>query len=97
MTELPFTEFLKKKGVKQATITILEEEEITDYTTLKALTEEDINGLNLKVGQKALIRNLTVGGKSRMKGMSYISSRYFVYYVEFLSCFNFVNGLCALG
>ena len=63
-------EFLKKKGVKQASIKVLEEEEITDYTTLKALTEEDINGLNLKVGQKALIRNLTVGGKSRVKGMS---------------------------
>ncbi|XP_052062619.1 uncharacterized protein LOC127702455 [Mytilus californianus] len=63
--DLSFEELLKIKGVKEATIKLLEEEEISDMVTLQALSEDDINGLGLKTGQKAIIRNLTTKAKSR--------------------------------
>lgn len=64
--DLSFQELLKIKGVKEATIKLLEEEEISDIVTLQALSEDDINGLGLKTGQKAIIRNLTTKAKSRI-------------------------------
>ncbi|VDI83049.1 uncharacterized protein LOC143080004 isoform X1 [Mytilus galloprovincialis] len=64
--DLTFEEFLKRQGVTKATIQLLEEEEIADKVTLGALSEDDINGLGLKVGQKAILRSLTTKAKSRL-------------------------------
>lgn len=57
--DIPFEEYLKKQGLTESTIKLLRAEEIDDVKTLKALTEDDINGLGLKLGQKATLRNLT--------------------------------------
>lgn len=65
--DLPFDEYLKSQGVKDSTIDILKQEDVTDLSTLGALTDADLNELGLKLGQRAVIRKLSV--KSRQNSI----------------------------
>ncbi|XP_061189194.1 uncharacterized protein LOC133197254 isoform X2 [Saccostrea echinata] len=54
-----FREYLLSNGLNEATVQKLLNEEIEDFQTLKILSEEDIEKLDLKTGQKARVRSLT--------------------------------------
>ncbi|XP_062589573.1 uncharacterized protein LOC134251202 isoform X2 [Saccostrea cucullata] len=59
-----FREYLLANGLNEATVQKLLDEEIEDFQTLKILSEEDIEKLDLKTGQKARVRSLTRGQES---------------------------------
>lgn len=54
-----FREYLLSNGLNEATVQKLLDEEIQDVQTLGILSEEDIDKLELKTGQKARVRSLT--------------------------------------
>ena len=62
---MPFDEYLKYHGVKDSSIDVLKNEDISDISTLKALNETDLNALGLKLGQRAIIRKLSKKSKGK--------------------------------
>ncbi|KAK3107676.1 hypothetical protein FSP39_019673 [Pinctada imbricata] len=71
MSSQEFKQYLSTYGLNDATIDKLLSEDIEDLSTLKLLSQEDIDGLGLKTGQKAKLRNiisgaLPVGGHPEM-------------------------------
>lgn len=55
---IDFRQYLLSNGLNEATVQTLLNEEIEDLQTLRILSEDDIEKLNLKTGQKAKIRSL---------------------------------------
>lgn len=60
-----FRQYLLSNGLNESTVQTLLDEEIEDLQTLRILSEDDIEKLNLKTGQKAKIRSL---GRNQQNG-----------------------------
>ena len=56
--EQEFRDWATAQSLTQETISILLENGVNSVTTLKALTQEDLPSLGLKLGQMALVRRL---------------------------------------
>lgn len=61
-----FRQYLLSNGLNETTVQTLLDEEIEDLQTLRILSEDDIEKLNLKTGQKAKIRSL---GRKQQNGV----------------------------